>query len=153
MSPISRLQPLAGIASFVLGIIFLLAAFSKIGDLEAFHKSLQGIAFLPLWIKGLSVLFIPGFELTLGLCLLARFAPKETSLLAIVLLLLFLCFGIYSNLVGETSGCGCFKIKTPTWLQLSGWWIVARNLVFLALGLVILRAEIQKDHKIHSAKA
>jgi uncharacterized membrane protein YphA (DoxX/SURF4 family) len=133
--PLWRLS--ASVASIILGLVFLLAAFSKIGELEAFRKSIHGIGFLPVWIKGLSVLFVPGLELVLGTCLLTRYALKETSLLTMIVLLIFLCFGVYSNLVGHQSGCGCFKIKTPTWLQLSGWWIVARNLGFLALAGLI----------------
>jgi uncharacterized membrane protein YphA (DoxX/SURF4 family) len=137
MKRLSTGELLAVGASIILGIIFLLAAFSKIGDLSAFHQSMQGISFLPVWIKGLSVLLIPGFELVLGICLITRYSPRESSLLALMLLVIFLFFGIYSNVVGHSSGCGCFKIKTPTWLQLTGWWIVARNIGFIALACMI----------------
>ncbi len=140
-------------ASVVLGIIFLLAAFSKIGDLPAFQKSIQDAGFLPQWIEGVAVLLVPGLELALGVCLFTRLSPKETAILAMGLLLVFLGLGIYSNLIGHTSGCDCFKIRTPTWLQLTGWWIVARNFVFLALGAVVFLEASRKNISIGSGCA
>jgi uncharacterized membrane protein YphA (DoxX/SURF4 family) len=97
-------------ASVVLGIIFLLAAFSKIGDLEAFHKSLSTIGFLPYWVKGIAVLGLPGLELVLGTCLILRWSPRESAFLASCLLLGFLIFAMSSVLAGNSTGCGCFKI-------------------------------------------
>jgi triosephosphate isomerase len=119
--------------AIILGLVFLTAAFSKIGDLEAFHQSLGRIAFLPFWLQGLAVLTIPGLELVIGLSLLLPAYRREGALLAVGLLVLFLILGIILNTTGHASDCGCFKITLPTWLNLSGWWIVARNLLFLLM--------------------
>jgi hypothetical protein len=138
-SPVNRSSVLCitPICTFTLGIVFLLAAFSKIGDLGAFHDAVWNFAFLPIWVKGISILIIPGLELTLGIGLLFRFQTRETAIIASVLLLVFLAFGFYANIVGQTSGCGCFHIKVPIWMQLSGWWIVVRNLVLFCLSLIV----------------
>jgi triosephosphate isomerase len=128
---------LSQVCAIILGIVFLTAAFSKIGDLEAFHQSLGGIAFLPFWLQGLAVLTIPGLELAIGLSLLLPAYRREGALLSVGLLVLFLILGIILNITGNASDCGCFKISLPTWLNLSGWWIVARNALFLLMaGLV-----------------
>lgn len=131
------INDLARLAAISLGIIFLLAAFSKISDLSAFHKALVDMSFLPVWMKGMAVLLIPGLEVSLGIYLLAGFSPKQTALIASTLLVIFLGFGIYSNFLGHHNGCGCFKIALPIWLQLTGWWIVGRNIIFLALAGLI----------------
>lgn len=133
-------------AAFLMGVIFLLAAFSKIGDLLGFEQSVRHVSFIPFWLAGVAVLTIPGLELALGICLLFRFFPRETALIAAGLLVLFLGMGIYSNLAGQGSGCGCFKIQTPTWLELSGWWVVARNLLFLGMVGLIFLGPPAKDH-------
>jgi hypothetical protein len=123
-------------SAIILGLIFLLAAFSKIANLEEFSKTLDVVIFLPQWSKGLVILLLPGLELTLGLCLINRFYLREAGLLSSVLVMGFLAFGIYSNLTKHPSACGCFGAPMPTWLDPSGWWIVVRDLIFLGLGFI-----------------
>ena len=121
MSRIILRRQFAHAVSIFMGVIFLLAAFSKIGDLKEFEQSVHHVNFFPFWLAGAATLTIPGLELTLGLFLLSRFSPRETTLVTGSLLVFFLVVGIYANLAGQGSGCGCFKIHTPTWLELSGW--------------------------------
>ncbi|MDR1303890.1 MAG: hypothetical protein LBK76_01580 [Verrucomicrobiales bacterium] len=124
----------------ILGVVFLTAAFSKIGDLESFHQAILKISFLPFWLQGLTVLTIPGLELAIGLSLLLPAYRHEGALLAAGLLILFLILGVIMNITGNQSDCGCFKVSLPTWLNLSGWQVVGRNLLFLLLALVTFRA-------------
>jgi uncharacterized membrane protein YphA (DoxX/SURF4 family) len=129
---------MARVCAVVLSIIFLVAALSKIGDLGDFQQSLARIAFLPAWLQSVALLFIPGLELALAIALALPSLQREGAALAAGLLVLFLIFGITLNLTGSLSDCGCFKLPLPTWLNLSGWWIVARNLLFLIMtGLVL----------------
>jgi methylamine utilization protein MauE len=123
-------------AAFIMGIVFIIAAFSKIGDIAAYNHSLDYIAFLPQWGKALITLFLPGLELTLGMCLLWRINLREATLLTSALLLIFFIFAIYTNIVGHPSGCPCFKLTMPAWAKVAGWWLVARNFIFLALSLL-----------------
>ena len=148
MTKAGVLRILTHVAALALGVIFLLAGFAKTADLDAFQQSIREIGGLPMWFVGMAVLSVPGLELTLGVCLLIGFARKETALLAMGLLLMFLAFGIYSNVTGHSAACGCFGIATPTWLRVAGWSIVVRNLGILALGaVVLLGAAISPDPK------
>ena len=129
---------LCRVASIGLGLVFLFAAFSKIGDLKEFQRAADGLVFLPQWIRGLTILFLPGIELAVGLCLLSGKAIREAGFIGAGLLLIFLALSVHSSFVGSTAvGCHCFKIPTPAWLNLSGWQVVVRNLVFLILFIMV----------------
>jgi uncharacterized membrane protein YphA (DoxX/SURF4 family) len=133
---VNRLS-VASICAFILGAVFLLAAFSKIGDLVAFHDAVEKLAFLSIWAKAFSILIIPGLEVALGICFLCHFQIRETAIIASALLLIFLSVEFYANTIGQTVGCGCFHIKAPIWMQLSGWWTVVRDSILLCLSLIV----------------
>jgi hypothetical protein len=137
-------------AAIILGSIFLLASFSKIGNLPEFEGALQSVSVFPQWVKGLTILFLPGMELALGLCLLSRIAIREAGLIATILLMAFLVFGIYSTLNGSASGCHCFKLAVPEWLKLNGWWVVFRNILFLCLSLIVtFKGKLDERNFLH----
>jgi hypothetical protein len=89
---------------------------------------------------------IPGLELTLGVCFICCFQVRETSVFAAVLLFFFLSLEFYANIAGQTSGCGCFHITVPIWMQLSGWWILVRNLVLFCLSLIVYFGRYGDNH-------
>jgi hypothetical protein len=124
--------------SLLLGAVFLLAAFSKIESLDDLRITLNGVPFLPQWARALVVLMLPGFELTLGFCLISRLWLREATLLANGLLVIFLIYGIFINVAPQMAGagCGCF-IRTPltAWLEPRGWWLVGRDVCLVVLGL------------------
>jgi len=117
-----------------LGLVFLLAAFSKIGDLGSFSNVVEKMVYLPTFFKGLLILLLPGLELTLGLCLLTRFALNESVYLAAGLLAIFLLDSIYMNATNHHVDCGCFKSAVPL-LKLEGWWIAVRNLGLFVMSM------------------
>lgn len=141
MKTLVKGRGLSLLASTALGLVFLLAAFSKIGDLEAFHQALNRVTLLPLWVKGVAVLTLPGLELVLGLCLLARVSLRESALISFGLLLGFLGFSLFAVGTGQSGDCGCFRIKVPDGQEMSGWWMVARNAGFLLLAGCLLWKE------------
>ena len=118
--------------AILLGSVFLLAALSKLGDLADFQKALTYYYYVPSWLQGAAVVFIPGLELAVGACLVTGNKQREAALIASLLLFVFLSLGIYSNLVGSGQSCGCLKIALPQWLELNGWWVVWRNLLLIA---------------------
>lgn len=124
-------------ASLILGSIFLLAALSKIEDLSDFYHVLSGVKIVPHLGAALLTFAVPGLELVLGVCLLTRSMLYESALLAAILLLCFLVFGIYMNLSSDAWTCPCFKIGMPIWFDLSGWWVSFRDLLFLILSFYI----------------
>lgn len=117
--------------SSLLGFIFILAAISKLTDITLFQSTVQGLNYLPLWTQTVAVWWLPGLELVLGLCLLCRIATREASLIAGCLMMSFLWLSIHATLIGSTADCGCFKVVVPAVFKLTGWWIVARDLLLL----------------------
>lgn len=120
------------ICSTILGIVFLLAAFSKTNDPVEFHQQLQKISFLNLWQTGIISLLLPGLELVLGFFLLFRLYLAEVSLIATVLLTAFLIYAIL-NLGKPASECGCMKLTVPLWFEMTGWKVIVRDVVLVGL--------------------
>ncbi len=138
------LRGLAAACAVALGVAFLLAAFSKIGDLAEFHRALETYRFLPEWLRGVTVFFLPGLELTLGVCLLTRMALRETSLVTAMLLMAFVIVSVGAYWNGIKGGCPCYKLVLPFWMNLSGKWVAARNVGFLAMSLLVLLTPFKK---------
>jgi uncharacterized membrane protein YphA (DoxX/SURF4 family) len=124
--------------SWLLGIVFLLAAFSKIGGLKSYWNTLQALAFLPHELRVVAFLLLPGLELVLGTMLLMGKSPRETAGVTLVLLTLFLGLSVALTLSGQRGGCGCFRLPSPKWLQWEGWVIVGRNSVLWLMGVVLV---------------
>jgi hypothetical protein len=125
------------ISAILVGLVFLAAALSKMGDLNGFQKALEGYAYIPFWLQSIAVLLIPGIELTIGFHLLLGRNQREAGLIAVFLLLSFLALGIYDVVTGTgLSSCGCIKVPMPVGLELNGWGIIVRNLVFSFLAIL-----------------
>ena len=132
------------VCSTILGIVFLLAAFSKTNDPVEFHQQLQKISFLNLWQSGVISLLLPGLELVLGFFLLFRLYLAEVSLIATVLLISFLIYAIL-NLGKPASGCGCMKLAVPLWFEMTGWKVIVRDLVLVGMGIIALKIERKNE--------
>lgn len=123
-------------ASILIGLVFLLAALSKLGDLGEFQRALAAYNFIPFWLQGLTVLLIPGLELSVGLYLLMGIDQRAASFIGSILMLLFVGLAIYRTFFAIPGGCHCFKIQLPQWLELNGSWIILRNLLLLSCSLL-----------------
>jgi len=124
-------------AAILLGLIFLLAAFSKFGDLGEFQKALAMDYFIPLWLRGGAVLLIPGIELSIGVCLIVGGYGREAALIAAFLLFGFAGLGIYGDVTSNAHSCPCFKIHLPAWFDINvGRWVMARNLILIMFAFV-----------------
>jgi len=122
-------------ATFIVGLIFLLAGLSKIGEIGDFYHTVTAISFLPQCIKGMIVFVIPAIELVIGFCLIIRTNIKEALFFSCLLLAIFVGFDVYNNIAQPTHSCGCFKLQIPAWFNFTGWWDVPRNIVFLLFGV------------------
>lgn len=138
MNPIKKnyLFKVARFAHFILGIVFLLAAFSKIGDLQDFFNTVQKIDFFSPLFKGLIVITIPGLELMLGMYMILRIAPQQSAFMATLLLLIFTMLECYLAYNGKTSSCGCIKLSFAGWLMVTGWWAVLRDFGLTLFSLI-----------------
>ncbi len=123
--------------SFALGIVFLLAGWSKVTDPAAFMGILEKLAPAP-WLRDSLFYITPGIELTLGIAFVTLRWRREAAVIAIPLCLLFLALGVYLNLTGnEFAKCGCFSPEVAPWFQTSGWGTVLRDLGFLSAALLV----------------
>ena len=125
--------------SLILGSVFLLAGFSKGGDLGGFYHALRQSDVLPVTLQGLAVLFIPGIELTVGACLICLSRCHEIRVASAALLGVFTIIVSLIASSGTHVGCGCINISIPIWFEMSGWIVLGRNIVLLSMSIFLLR--------------
>jgi hypothetical protein len=132
---------LANVLTFILGLVFLLASLSKIGNMKIFYDSLAHLNILPVFVRGMCLLIIPGLELALGTCFLFRILTRASAVVAAGSLLCFIIMAFCEIVLGQTFDCGCFHLRAPAWLQLTGWWVIARNVILFVMCLIIIKCD------------
>ncbi len=123
-----------GLAAFLL-----VAAVSKLTDLQGFRDFLGvhvGLSPAPALA---TAAILPWLELTCGLCLLTGRAAREAAALAAILLVLFIG---YARTLPPGSDCGCAVWPKRLSLPAGESWTVARNILLLACAL---RTAIRAD--------
>jgi uncharacterized membrane protein YphA (DoxX/SURF4 family) len=125
------------ILSVLLGSIFLYTSWSKLVDPADFSTTLDTIP-LPSFAKPISLYGIPAIEAMLGIFLIASLFRREVSLVSFIFSIVLLTVTIYwaINSYGQ-GGCGCFGQTAASWLDLKGWWLVLRDLIFSTLALLL----------------
>jgi len=116
----------------ILGMIFLYSGFNDCINLKFLHTSVR---FFPYVIKLMSLIFIPGLKLTIGLIyLFKRKERKAACMVAFVFLLLLEVFYFYNAMTVEICGtCGEFRKNT---LLYEVWFPVVIYFIFLILNSV-----------------
>lgn len=130
----SRL-PVAGLGLVIrLGAaaIWLVAAIAKIVDLQHFHAQVDQYRLLPHAVEAPFAYILPFVELLIGLYLLVGLLTRAASILACVLLVLFIVAEAQAWARGLSLDCGCFGSLTHSHV---GAWTIVRD---LALGLPTL---------------
>jgi uncharacterized membrane protein YphA (DoxX/SURF4 family) len=126
----AKIQNLIGVSCrYVVGAVFLMAGVSKIVNLREFenqvllHSNFPQLlarlipdAPLSFHIAQLVVVVLPWLELTCGLCLIFKWAVKESATVTALLLSLF----IVQTLANPTEDCHCFFLPkavsgVPAW--------------------------------------
>lgn len=146
------------VCRLVLGGVFAYAGASKIVNPGALAASIRSYALpLPEWFVSLSAHALPYMEVMLGLYLIAGLFTKASAWAANVLMLVFIAALLQGALRGLEIDCGCFGFAEASsggvWQSL--WVALARDLVFLALGLWLAHAgagTFAVDTKLRSAK-
>jgi putative oxidoreductase len=128
-APRSSLRLLSRICRYTLGAFFLVAAVSKITDLNGFRDYLTvhaGLASSPAFAVAA---VLPWLELVCGLCLVSGMAVREAAVLTAVLLVVFIVYGLVRPI---ESDCGCAlwpaKLSPPP----GRLWLLGRNFLLLA---------------------
>lgn len=119
-----------------LGAIFIYAAVLKIADPVAFAGSVAAYRILPYFASYLTAAVLPFLELICGVLLVCGYRVKGGALIIVFLNLLFMAALASAIVRGLDIDCGCFKqggSKTSPWVAL------ARDTVFLAMAIFVLR--------------
>ncbi|MFA6571825.1 MAG: MauE/DoxX family redox-associated membrane protein [Bacteroidota bacterium] len=97
----------------VLGVIFILAGVSKIGDPANFAKSITNYAMMPDFIINIMALTLPWIELIVGIFLMLGIRLKASASLSIAMYIVFTIAITVALLKGLNFNCGCHsKITT-----------------------------------------
>ncbi len=131
----------------LLGVVFLYAGYDKILHPQAFAQAVYNYQILPDAAVNLAALVLPWLELLLGVCLVARFWLPGATVLSSGLLMVFLAALLFNQIRGLDIYCGCFSTETTE--GPAGLWIVARDMIFLAISVyVMLRVLLTRPAKI-----
>ena len=105
------MKVLGSVARVALGLIFLVAAWGKIVDPAALAKIIHNYRILPDMLINLAALTLPWVEVVVGMCLIVGFANRGASLVASLLLVVFMAAMAYAYARGYDTQCGCFTTK------------------------------------------
>lgn len=119
------------------GLLFLLAAVHKLGDLPRFRATLAAYRVMPVGLVAVAGLTLAVTEALLGAAWLVSFRPAEVAMLSAALLACYTA-GIALNLRrGRVHiDCGCSMGRHAGSDQQLSWGLVARNVALLAAALL-----------------
>lgn len=125
----TRFVATAFLARAVVAALFLVAALSKLGDLDHFAKEVRGFRVIPdVWSNAVANV-VPWLEIVTSAGLVIGVARRESRTLLMAALVGFIFLKVRAEALNIT--CGCFG---DTWLTkiFSGWAGVALNVFLLA---------------------
>lgn len=123
------------VCAWILGLVFVWAATSKIHDLPAFVESIDNFhAIPPAWSPYLA-LAVPCFEVVVAGALFIGYGRRGAGLVAMGMLVLFTAAMIQALVRGINLDCGCFGSSTPSHVGLES---IARNAALLGLACAVV---------------
>lgn len=132
------------------GFILTGASLDKIGDPLGFYNNIRECyAFLPKDLQPLTAVVIPWVEFFTGLLVLFRFRWRSAILTFCVLMALYTLSITWDVAHGIDCNCSCFD-KNST--EKMTWLTVLRDLLFLAMGALVLTATDLSSGKSTSPK-
>jgi putative oxidoreductase len=129
-----------------IGLVFIIAAMSKVSDPGGFAHAVYNYHLLPLWALHPFALLLPWVELVIGAAMLAGIYRQGAALLAGLLTLLFMV-AVASALARNLDiSCGCFHTEGGSAVGLS---LLFRDLALLvACGVVLLSPRLGRIAEI-----
>lgn len=145
-------SPLLHVAlRLLLGMVFVAAALPKIADPAAFARIVYQWQALPPVPANVLAIVLPWVELLAGLMLFAGVWRQDAALVVALLLVMFLGAAAFVLASGiDVEDCGCTSVAAadhgdgswpPAWTRGVGWFLVTRNLVLLAVALIVALLE------------
>jgi putative oxidoreductase len=128
-----------------LGVLFVMAAWPKLGDPAAFATSVTNYHMLPATAERVLALVLPPLELLVGVALIVGAVDAGASLLAFALMIVFTDAVGTALARGLDISCGCFeteggtkvglaKIVENVGLTAAAFWVWKGDRSFLSLG-------------------
>ena len=133
MGRLLRNGHLIRICRIVMGLLFIVAALAKIGDVAAFSTQIHNFRMIPVALENLVAMTLPWIELLAGLSLLIGIRPRSGGMIVTVLMAFFLVAVAIAMARGLDIECGCFGTADATTVGLSK---LAQNAVMLVLAFI-----------------
>ncbi len=134
------------ICRLFLALVFISASIGKILDIPEFIKAVTAYQLLPGFLLTPLGHFLPWLEFMVGLALLTDRWPAGATLLANLMLLLFIIIILISLARGLEIDCGCFAIiKNDSLLK-----TLVRDILFLIPGLILYSWYRVKPNKVEN---
>lgn len=128
-----------------LGIIFVYASIDKILHPADFAQAVYNYQILPNALINLTALILPMLELIIGLCLISGIWQQGAIVIVNFLLIVFMASLIFNLARGLNIHCGCFTAKPGTIEGNEMVWSILRDIIFLAMGLVLFFDMVMKN--------
>ena len=128
----SRRTKAARVFELIVGVVFLITAWGKMGDVSSFGELIikYGLPFFSILAP-----LIVAFEALCGLMLVFRLWPRATAAVTAAMLVAFTSAFFYANNFRGVADCGCFGSLGPS---APAWLTYSRNAVLLVLCLLII---------------
>jgi uncharacterized membrane protein YphA (DoxX/SURF4 family) len=136
-------------AQFALGLVFAVAAISKIADPPGFAKAIWLYQLAPAWSLHPAALVLPWLELLCGIALCLGLWVRAAATWAAALLLVFIVALSLNLAKGHPVDCGCFGTKSPVKTEEERLadmkWAILRDLGLLLLAVQVIAASCKES--------
>jgi uncharacterized membrane protein YphA (DoxX/SURF4 family) len=130
--------------------MFVYASLDKIADPAGFARIVYQWQILGPVPSNLVAVTLPWVELIAGLLLIVGVWKRDAAAVVAVMLVVFIVAAVVVLARGiDVDNCGCTSVAAtstapawpPEWMRGVGWYLITRNLVILAGGLVLIFVE------------
>lgn len=118
-----------------LGVIFLIASFDKIVSPADFASSIRNYRILPLSAVNIMAIIMPWLEFFCGIFLILGVFIRTSSLLILLMLIVFATAILSAIFRGLDIDCGCFKNSVMAGKV--GWSRFFEDILMIAMGLQV----------------
>jgi uncharacterized membrane protein YphA (DoxX/SURF4 family) len=127
---------------YLLAVVFLMAAVSKLTDLRTFAAQVERDSGLPDRVNRIVGVVLPWLELTCGACLALGQAVREAALVLSILLVALLIYAL-THLGASDCHCFLFPGREPQW----AWWGPVQNALLLACAVYVSLSPRAKERQ------
>ncbi len=137
MGRLLRNGHLIRICRVIMGVVFIVAALAKIGDVAAFSTQIHNFRMMPVGLENLVAMTLPWIELLAGLSLLIGIRPRSGGIIVTILMAMFLVMVAVALFRGLDIECGCFGTADGSRVGIKK---LAENLGMLILAFIATQA-------------